>query len=92
MGNNAYWKIDAPIEACPFCGSNNDKSYGIRYSVSKASEKDIFYSQCYCNKCRAYGPRIRFTPTSTSKIRNRYAAELDVTAKSLAIQAWNERD
>ena len=89
MGNNEYWKIDSPVEACPFCKANNDRGYGIRYSVSKASEKDIFYAQCYCNNCRAYGPRIRFTPTST--LKNRHEAELDVTAKSLAIQAWNER-
>ena len=81
-----YKEISKSTSPCPFC-----KSKDVRYSVSTADKKaHYYYSQCYCNTCKACGPRVRFIPEGL--IKNRYAAENDKTAKNTAIYFWNMRE
>ena len=80
----SYWKINDPVETCPYCGQSD-----IRYSVSTAAGRGVYYGQCYCNKCKACGPRRRFTVEGPGNLR--IAAERNETAKKDAICLWNLR-
>ena len=78
-----YSIITEETKPCPFCGSKD-----IRYSIKTANSKRDYYGQCYCNECKAAGPRIRFSvDKSASWIR--YTAEDCEYAKNDAIWAWN---
>ena len=80
-----YQKVDFPVVSCPFCGETE-----VRYSITVAAN-DYFYGQCYCNKCKAAGPRVRFKPPLVGNTWGRHCAEKDFYAKNDAIALWNSR-
>ena len=80
----AYKIISEEVKECPFCGETK-----ILYSVSKANAIDAYYGQCYCDNCKAYGPRVRWVETSRGY--KRYSAEQNKEHKKEAINLWNKR-
>lgn len=84
-----YAEIHEDIKPCPYCGSKD-----IRYSVAIANNKQVprYHAQCYCNNCKANGPRVIFTPDlKDEKGFSRSLAEKDSYAKAEAIKMWDNR-
>lgn len=81
----AYKIISEEVKECPFCGGTK-----ILYSVSKANAIDAYYGQCYCDNCKAYGPRVRWVETSRGS--KRYSAEQNKEHKKEAVNLWNKRE
>ncbi len=83
----AYKIISEEVKECPFCNGAD-----IRYSVSKANDFALYHSQCYCNTCKCYGPRVTWQQDSKYLYPNRADAERNKEAKTAAINLWNKRE
>lgn len=77
----AYKIISEKVKECPFC-----KGTKIIYSVREVNAISYYayYGQCYCDNCKAQGPRVRWVEMFEGP--KQYA-----TIEREAINLWNKR-
>lgn len=85
-----YSNIEEEMISCPYCGCKKIKY--LVTSSNKSSANPRYAAQCFCNYCKATGPRVLFTPSRISEDRSLIdLAKEDFVAKEKAILLWNTR-